>query len=92
LCAVPWTRCRAPPQPAASAGFLAHEAPRQGQALLAHHGSWLITPQRLAHLVRRGAALAEVDLPPAARPLYGINPATRFASDLTSQASVTDLC
>lgn len=78
-------------RPLLRAAILTHQAPVSGQPLLGRPGSWWISPQRLAHLVRRGAALADVGPPPAARPLYGINPAIRFASDLTSHASVTDL-
>ena len=78
-------------RPLLRAAILTHRAPVSGQPLLGRPGTWWISPQRLAHLVRRGAALADVGPPPAARPLYGINPATPFAADLTSHASVTDL-
>ena len=66
-----------------------HQDPEPGQALLAPPGTGLISPQRVGYLVRRGAALAEIAAPPAARPLYGINPATPFAAAVATRCVVT---
>lgn len=62
---------------------------RRCATLLAAPDTGLISPQRLSHLVRRGAALAEITPPPAARPLYGINPAMPFAGPIATAIAIT---
>lgn len=47
-------------------------------------------PQRFAHLVRRGADLIGIGPPKAARPLYGVNPATPFAAAVATKCAVID--
>lgn len=71
------------------AAILSHDNPSSRQPLFAPTGSYWTSSQRLAHLVRRGAALVGVGPPAAARPLYGINPATPFAAAVTTRAAVT---
>lgn len=66
-----------------------HPDPEPIQSLLAPPGAGLISPQRVGHLVRRGAALADLATPPAGRPRYGINPATPFAGAIATAIAVT---
>jgi hypothetical protein len=60
-----------------------------GQSLLARPSTGPTSPQRLAYLVRRGALLVRLAPPKAARPLYGINPATPFAAAVATRGAVT---
>ena len=82
---------RVPPRarPMLRAAVGNRDNPHRGQTLFAPPGKWWTSPQRLAHLVGRGAALTGISPPPAARPLYGINPATPFAAAIATRCTVT---
>ncbi|MGH3505091.1 MAG: hypothetical protein ACRDQA_29990 [Nocardioidaceae bacterium] len=82
---------RIPPQaqPLLRAALLAYDAHPRARCLLTVPGHPLLDTQSLAHLIRRGAALAEIDPPPAARPLTGLNPARLFAEQATRSMTIT---
>ncbi|MGH3098878.1 MAG: hypothetical protein ACRDMV_23065 [Streptosporangiales bacterium] len=84
-------RYRIPPRarPLLRAALIAYGAHPRARCLLTIHGHPLLGTQSLAHLIRRGAALAEVDPPPAARPLTGLHPAPLFAEDVTAGITIT---
>lgn len=58
--------------------------------MFAQPGHLYLSAQRLAHRVARGATLAGISPPTAARPLYGIHPATPFGATVAQVASVTN--
>ncbi|MGH3502999.1 MAG: hypothetical protein ACRDQA_19215, partial [Nocardioidaceae bacterium] len=78
-------------QPLLRAALLAYDAHPHALCLFTVPGHSLLGTQSLAHLIRRGATLAEVPVPPAARPLYRLNPSRLFAEDATSEATITAL-
>lgn len=55
-------------RPLLRAAALSHAEPGPGQPLFAPTGQVYISAQRVAHIVARGARLAEIDPPRAARP------------------------
>ena len=72
------------------AAMLVHGPPRSGQPLLAPTDEAWVSAPRLAHMIGRGAALAGIAPPKAARPVHGHRPANPFAADVARRVSVTE--
>ncbi|MBW0105277.1 hypothetical protein [Pseudonocardia sp. KRD291] len=77
-------------RPPIRAAIGTHDDPAPGQPMFAPPGHLYLSAQRLAHRVARGATLAGISPPTAARPLYGIHPATPFGATVAQVASVTN--
>lgn len=77
-------------RPMLRAAILAHGTPDPGQPLFAPTGRVFASVRRLAHMIGRGAALAGITPPNAARPLHGCHPASPFTPNIARHVTVTD--